>query len=1221
MRIADPEGCTEGAAAEQLDERLMGFSLNVTLAAPAKLAGERSKFIAGHQQDRLHVTMTAGQATPGARRLRHIVAVVVLTLTTTACNRAGEGAAERDPAALVAFHTAVAALEVGDDARADARFAEVTRLAPGEAAAWANWGILALRQGNLEQAQARIAKSVALAPKEARLRFLDGVIASRSGRTGDAVAAFRAAVERAPDDARAAYSLALELEREGSTASDAAAAAIIRSLAARHPENLALQLELARAEARGGDRTAVQAALARLLARGSAWPPEVQEQFAPVQALADAGDLRAVSARMTRLRNALGRIGEYREGLALLKAPAGMDAQPLELPLTLTADAARPAPADAKLRFEPQARPAGSGKPRQWAGAIYMDDSGRPLLAEGDGTEILIDGGRATLPFPGGAAHTPPSAEGVLQIDFSYDFKTDLVLAGAGGLRLWQQQDGGTFKDVTASSRLPASVTSAAYSGAWAADIDADGDLDVIVAAEHAPPSVLRNNGDGTFTTIVPFPGVVGISQLAWLDLDGDGVGDVALIDEAGRLRVFMNRRQGRFVERSTPAGAQPVAAIATGDANRRGGFDLFVVQADGTLARWADFGPDGRWEVTRLTTVPPAWKLSAASVRLRVADLDNNGLSDLVLSRTRADGAAAPSLAIWLGQPDGSYAPLAAPTFAGVFDVADSSGAGRLDLIGLDPAGRLAVAASVPSLAYHWQTIRPRAAQAFGDQRINPFAIGGSVEVRAGTQVQRVAIVRPVVHFGLGERSQVDVARVFWPNGVIQAEFDLKGDQSIAAEQRLKGSCPYMFAFDGEHMSFVKDTVPWGSAIGLRINNLGSASVAATEEWYKIAGSQLVARDGEYDIRITGELWEVYYYDFLTLTGVDHPEGTEVYVDERFVIPPVPLAVTVVEAPHPLRAARDDQGQDVSALLRDLDGSLLDSFGRGQYQGVAREHYVELELGDDAPSEGPLYLVAHGSLRPTDSSINVALSQGSTWVPHGLVLEVADGRGGWKIANDNLGFPAGRKKTVLIDLAGVFSAGAPRRVRLRTNLEIYWDQIQWARGLPKTALRTFEIPLLSAALRYRGYSAISAPPAGAPEIPDYGKVVSTRQRWRDLAGFYTRYGDVRELLRAADDRYVIMNAGDEMALRFQAAPAVEAGWKRDFVVKGDGWIKDGDYNSTFSASVLPLPHHGERDYRSAPGRLEDEWTYRHHPDDWLDYHTRYIDSMSASRALTASQP
>jgi hypothetical protein len=99
----------------------------------------------------------------------------------------------------------------------------------------------------------------------------------------------------------------------------------------------------------------------------------------------------------------------------------------------------------------------------------------------------------------------------------------------------------------------------------------------------------------------------------------------------------------------------------------------------------------------------------------------------------------------------------------------------------------------------------------------------------------------------------------------------------------------------------------------------------------------------------------------------------------------------------------------------------------------------------------------------------------------------------------------------------------------------------------------------------------------------------------------------VRELLQHVDDRYVIMNSGDELALRFPESVPPSAGWVRDFVIVGDGWIKDGDYNSSFSKTVLPLPHHSERSYTTPPGKLEDDWTYRQHPEDWQRYHTRYV--------------
>jgi hypothetical protein len=451
-------------------------------------------------------------------------------------------------------------------------------------------------------------------------------------------------------------------------------------------------------------------------------------------------------------------------------------------------------------------------------------------------------------------------------------------------------------------------------------------------------------------------------------------------------------------------------------------------------------------------------------------------------------------------------------------------------------------------------------------------------------------------------------VIRVVWPNGTVRAEFEVKADQEVLTEQRLKASCPWLFAYNGKQMEFIKDAVPWGSAIGLRINTLGSAKIAATGEWYKIRRDQLVPHDGYYDIRVTAELWEVYYYDYIGLMPVDHPEGTEIFVDERFVIPPAKLGFTTVATPKPIKQAIDDNGNDVTNLLSARDGKALDNFGRGQFQGLTRDHYVEVDLGEDAPTTGPLYLIAHGSIHDTESSVNVAITQGSRWRANPMSVEVPDGKGGWTVAQSNLGFPAGRKKTVLFNLTDVFKSGIPHRVRLRTNLEIYWDHLEWAVGLPDAAVKMVRLKPSAVDLHYRGYSVVNKPESGAaPEVPDYYRLFSTKQAWRDLEGYYTRFGEVGELLQAIDDRYVIVASGDEMSLRFpeQAPPPV--GYVRDFILMGDGWIKDGDYNSTFSRTVQPLPHHAQSEYETKPGKLEDEVVYKRFPEDWQKYHTRYV--------------
>lgn len=1117
-----------------------------------------------------------------------------------------------------AFYTGLAALQVGDDVRAETSLAEAVRLAPGEPAAWANWGVLALRQRGFDTAAERLNRAHALAPSNDGIDYLLGLLESERGNSAAAIAELQLAVQTNPLNLRALYQLASEVERQGGQGSDERFERLMEQVLSAEPENLAAQLELSRIAAKRGDRSTLKSAVERIAAserRGSPWPPEVQAQLAELQSAANGPQPRSAATRSIFLRNVLMRVPEFRNDLSELRPQPGEGAQPMTRLLRVANPPSTPAPADTALRFVPQAAPA-AGQGWLWAGAINLNGADAPVLAWANASMLQLATG-AQLPFPGGVSTQALLPESVLAVDFNYDFKTDLVLAGAGGVRLFRQEDAGHFTDVTAQTKLPAAVLNAPYTGAWALDIEADGDLDILLGSVSGVPTLLRNNGDGSFAVAHPFAGMDGLRQLVWVDLNGDGNPDAALTDGAGRLHVFFNERSGNFSESSAPVLGGETKAIAAADLGSEGVLDLVAVQSTGSVVRLS-LASASQWAVQQVASVSNPGVALLGEQRLYAGDFDNNGAVDLLLAPV---GQVAPGQTplLWLQSESGGLQQL--PQSIGparVFDVADLEGEGRLGLVGLSGDGVPAVSVNQGSKNYHWQTIRPRARQSTGDQRINSFGIGGEIEIRSGLLVQKQPITRPALHFGLGDHTQSDVARILWPNGSVRAEFALQSNQQIVTEQRLKGSCPFLFAWDGKKMSFVKDSVPWGSAIGLRINALGTAKIAATEEWFKIPREQLQPRDGMYDLRVTGELWETYYYDALSLMTVDHPAGIEVFTDERFDVPPVKLAVTAVKEPQPIVRAVDDNGHDVTATLTKLDGAYLDTFGRGQYQGITRDHFVEIDLPDALPTKADqkLWLIAKGWLHPSDSSVNVALGQGGGEKPHWLSLEVPDAHGQWHVANANLGFPAGRNKICLIDLTGVFAAGAPHRLRLRTNLEIFWDQVQWAEGAPQSALKIDRLAPQIADLHYRGFSMIRQANPSSPELPDYNSLASTAPTWRDLEGYYTRFGDVRELLAHSDDRSVIMNAGDEMTLRFPVPPAPLPGWVRDFVLDGDGWIKDGDYNTSYAQSVLPYPHHDRREYDTPPGKLVDDWVYRHHPEDWQTYQTRYVTPEPFLKAL-----
>lgn len=1102
------------------------------------------------------------------------------------------------------FYVGLAALQTGEDARAEERLKRVTELAAGEPAAWANLGLLALRQKDFDAAFERLERARKLAPDSSETLVLLGLLEGNRGRYAEAIAHLKRGVELDPANLKARYALAQEIERQGGGDSDAEARRVLEQILDSEPDNLAVQLEVTRLAAKGGDAETLRRTVARVSDAAGAWPEEAREQLSALQSAAAGPNPKAAGARVAFLRNVLVRVPDYRESLARVKDPPEVVGEPIARFIKLPNPSPDPAPPDEGLSFAVEPLTVDPAARWNWVISLQLTAEGAPVIVMANDRELRV-GDQATLDLPSGRGSAQPAMGGVAALDFNYDFKNDIAAAASGGFRLFQQAEGGKFTDVTSRLGLRAAITGGAYTGVWSADIESEGDLDIVLGPTAGPPVVLRNNGDGTFKETQPFSGISSLMGFVWADLDGDGDPDAAMTDAQGKLFVFENERAGQFRARAVPENIGPLADINTADTNADGKLDLILLQIDGAILAVSDKREGRDWELAEIYRSEAS---TSERARLLVADMDNNGGIDLITAGQSAG-------AVLLSDGQGKFKSVF--TFdEHIHSVADVTGDGRIDLIGDSREQRAVRLVGRGTKNYHYQIVRPRAAASTGDQRINSFGVGGEMEARAGLLFQKQVITGPAVHFGLGDKTQSDVVRIVWPNGTVQAEYELAADESILTEQRLKGSCPWLFAYDGNQMSFVTDFI-WRSPLGLRINAQDTANVAMTEDRVKIRGRQLAPRDGFYDLRITADLWETHFFDHVSLMVVDHPSGTEVFIDERFAIPPPKLDLYVTAPPRPILRAVDDLGNDVTDLVAARDDRYLDTFGRGAYQGVTRDHYVEIELAADVAAAGPLYLVAHGWIHPTDSSINVALGQGAHAPPRGLSLEVADAVGGWVVARPNLGFPAGKTKTILVDLDGLFRPGAPRKLRLRTNLEIYWDSIEWAARATGAEPKTLRLAPASAELRYRGFSVVNQADKSSPELPQY-RVATTQPLWLDLVGYHTRFGDVMELLTTVDDRYVIMNAGDEMVLLFAEQPPPPAGWERDFVLIGDGWEKDGDYNTTFSKTVLPLPSHGQPDYTRPPGRLEDDPVYRRHAQDWQNYHTRYVTPERLRGALSS---
>src|SRR5262249_51781903 len=216
--------------------------------------------------------------------------------------------------------------------------------------------------------------------------------------------------------------------------------------------------------------------------------------------------------------------------------------------------------------------------------------------------------------------------------------------------------------------------------------------------------------------------------------------------------------------------------------------------------------------------------------------------------------------------------------------------------------------------------------------------------------------VTDPITHFGLGARTAADVLRVVWTNGVPQNHLQPQTNQTILEKQVLKGSCVFLYTWDGEKYRFVTDVL-WKSAIGMPLGIMQGATTyafsASTDEYLKIPARALVPKDGYYSMQMTEELWETPYLDKVRLVAVDHPKDVDVYMDEKFVPPPYP-PFHIYQAAKKLLpiSATDQNGTDVLPLIAIKDDRYISNLTPAKYQGVMQMHDLVLDLGPHAISD-----------------------------------------------------------------------------------------------------------------------------------------------------------------------------------------------------------------------------------------------------------------------------
>ena len=594
--------------------------------------------------------------------------------------------------------------------------------------------------------------------------------------------------------------------------------------------------------------------------------------------------------------------------------------------------------------------------------------------------------------------------------DFNNDGFPDLCIVTEAEVALYQNAKG-RFQRRTAS--VPAGSFGAA---AWI-DYDHDYDVDLLLVGEAS--ALLRNNGPAGFSDqTADFPFVAGsATSAAVFDMVPDTIGRDVLVTYAARSPVVYRdmlgaRFEAKPVDEMAPARGLKVVGAA--DVDYDGATDLLLGESGGLTVlvnRGSRFEP---------LVLPP----TDGRVALLV-DFENRAVGDLVTGdkvfRNRGSGRFAPLD----GAPLGSAVAAAA---------ADFNGDGRVDVAVIRADGSLHVLRNQTATKNAWLTVRLAGVKNLA------LASQAHVEVKAGPLYQKRIYDGVPLTFGLRGAAQVETVRITWPNGLVQNEVRQPVRQMTAYKeaQRLSGSCPMIFAWNGRGFQFITDVLgvaPLGASAGE-----GAYFPVDHDEYVQIPGDALAIENGAYEIRITEELHEVAYLDQVQLIALDHPSAIEVFRNDKFKAPPFPefRLFGAERRAYPV-GARDDQGRDVAAALTARDRRYPDDFAR-DLAGVAELHTLDLDFGG-AAADNRAVLILNGWVDWADGSTFLGASQEDA---RGLIfpsVQVKDAAGTWRTVIEDMGIPAGKPKTIAVDLTGKFLSSS-REVRILTSLCLYWDEI-----------------------------------------------------------------------------------------------------------------------------------------------------------------------------------
>ena len=1112
----------------------------------------------------------------------------------------------------------LAYLEESQPSKAVAEFTALIELLPEEAIGYGNLAVAHLRLQEADAAEASVKRGIAVAPTDSQLHFILSEVYQLQQKSDLAVEAMKEAVRLAPDELEFRYKLVRHyLGQRNDPEAQREAVQHLQRLHYLSPVNIVVLMKLTLgllAQEQYEEAGDLSRKLQTLLGDTDA---EKLTYLTQGIAAIEQKDLKLATRNFRIFENLHRASPRYQQGIGeLVTDILGHPIETFSTGFRARITAKQTMPIDVEfvdvteqLGLDNVNPPSDFKTPVSVTLMDYDNDGNLDLHAVANGFMLYQNIGEQFDPI---STYVVDQDTHITVTDINKDGIQDFILETTERILYFSEATEG---NVEASVVVEHEQEATEIGVLHPVDYDHDGDLDLFTTGA----TMYRNNGDDEnkgdepFTDVTEQTFVNPVQQSApaeafSADFDDDGDIDIFTINRENGCTLYDNLRQGklRVISDEDETGiSQEVhyTAAAIGDYDNDGDIDIFLSTAD-QIYLYLNRGDGSFMSDPRLE----AGVRDLSPVLLKNIDYDNDGFVDLWVSGE--DG-----MFLFRNDGTGQFAepyPLietVTPTEGAVLHnatagaVGDYDNDGDLDLFFINREGQLRALQNNGGNKNNWIQVRLEGITT-GNNKVNRDGIGSKLEVKVGDLYQQQYVSEQVSHFGLGAFNAADVVRVVWTNGVPQNVVQPQAKQRILEKQILKGSCPFLYVYDGEQYQFVTDLL-WRAPLGL-VTSMGFVAPDETKDFIKISGTQMQPKNGKYSIQITEELWETAYFDEVKLIAVDHPADTDIFVNEQYTPPPFAefKVYGVKEKLHP-KSAVNHRGKDVSDALKAFDYHYAVEHAPGPYQGVVEPHAIILDVGD-VPNDAPVTLFLSGWIFPTDTSINVALFQNPEINPSFPSVSVKDANGKWKTVIDMIGLPAGKNKTITVDLTGKFLSD-DRHVRIKTDMQIYWDAAFFTVGTQDVPIEMTTLNPDSADLHYRGFSEMYRPNPHAPHLFDYQKVTTDAQ-WRDLAGYYTRYGDVNPLLQEVDDMYVILNAGDEITVEFDAArlPTLKPGWVRDFILYSDGWDKDGDINTLTSQTVEPLPFHGMSAYPYPDTE--------HYPDDEahrqyrLEYNTRRVE-------------